>query len=436
MTRRGGLPWLLAVLVAAAAGLALATCSVDRAKYVNKVYACDIHEPDPTAECGAGHVCYPGSQYGTYDFCAPDCAPAGTEQSCAAAGAPLSFCDPTAPVCGEGLQCLRTCVTANEGICAPVDVCGRDDECRDPLRRQCLAKVVGDAYGAGLPPGMLNNLWCLQGECNDLSPCEAGYTCLGGVPFVQKIAPVCAPNCVRDPRDSGVDEFCPRSFVCATKVLPSLPYRFCLPGLYGFPCEDDDQCLVGKCRSLGSHARACTIECSTTADCTALYSPSEQPKADARCVDGQCVTAFTSYMQYLCDPTDSRCPAGASCVRATDLATDGGIPGVPDIGEYICWKPCPNGVADCAGNGTARACLNFLEITICVPGLPTPFIECDPTDPDACLKGLECKASPLAWGARHYCTISCQGDAPCQNHPWLPTDWHCRGTAGNQVCAP
>ena len=436
MNRRRGLPWLLAVPVAVAAGMALATCTVDRGKYTEKVYACDIHEPDQTLECGTGYVCHPGTQIGTYDFCAPECTPGvdGGPQYCAPDGALLKACHPSAPSCGEGLQCLRTSVTADDGICVPVDVCGKDDECRDPLRRHCLVKVVADAYGDGLDPAMLNNLWCLQGECNPVSPCEAGYTCLGGIPFVSKVAPVCAPNCTRNPRGGEVvEELCPRSFVCASKVLSSLPYRFCLPGLFGFPCENDDQCLIGTCLPMGSHTKACSIQCTTSDQCSALYHPSDAQKAEVACVDGQCVTAFSPYMQFLCDPADNRCPADATCQKVTDLG-DAGVPGVPDVGEYICWKPCPNGVADCAGNGSARACLKF-GLSICVPGVASPLIECDPDDPDACVKGLECKASPVL-GAKPYCTISCQSDAPCQNHPWLPASWRCRGTGASQVCAP
>jgi hypothetical protein len=252
VTRRRSLSALLAMLAVAVAGVALATCSVDRGRYTDAVYACDIRQTDTARECGDGWACHAGSQLGTFDFCAPACAPGGEAQYCGPDGALLETCDPSAPACGTDMQCLRTSVTANQGLCLPVDVCGRDDECRDPLRSRCLAKVLMDLYGAELQAEMVNNMWCLQGDCNDLSPCEAGHSCLGGLSLLQKIPPVCVPNCGRSGRDDGGlahNDLCPRSFVCASEVLAALPYRFCLPGLLGFPCETDDHCLVGT--SLG-----------------------------------------------------------------------------------------------------------------------------------------------------------------------------------------
>ena len=438
MNRRRGLPWLLAVPVAAAAGMALATCSVDRSRYTDKVYSCDLRQTDQTQECGTDWVCHPGSQLGTFDFCAPTCDAGvdGGQHYCSPDGARLTTCDPSAPVCGPDLQCLRTSVTENAGLCLPVEVCGKDDECRDPLLHSCLSKVLADAYGAGLQPGMLNNLWCLQGDCNELSPCQAGHSCLGGLPLLAKIPPVCAPNCVRNPRsDGGVDDLCPRSFVCASKVLSSLPYRFCLPGLFGFPCENDEQCLIGTCMSMGSHTKACSIPCTTNDQCQALYHPFDATKVSVACVAGQCVTAFSPFMQLLCAPNDNRCPNDAECVE-TKLLADAGVPDQFDIGEALCRKECKNGVQDCKDNGTARACLNYLGWTACAPGVASPAIECDPDDADACVKGLKCLTSPLALGARHYCTVSCQSDQPCQTHPWLPTDWICRGMGADQVCGP
>jgi hypothetical protein len=431
VNRRRAVPLLVAVLVAAVAGTALATCSVDRSKYTDKVYACDLRQTDQSQECGDGYVCHPGSQLGTFDFCAQSCelgVDAG-QAFCSPDGALLASCDPSNPVCGPDLQCLRTSTTANEGLCLPVDVCGKDDECRDPLRRSCLTKVLADLYGTGLQPGMLNNLWCLQGDCNELSACEAGHSCLGGLPLLQKIPPVCAPNCVRNPRaDGGVDDFCPRSFVCASKVLSSLPYRFCLPGLFGFPCESDDQCLIGTCLAMGSRTKACTVPCENDDQCTSLFHPADGNKAGVRCVSGQCVTAFSAYMQLLCDPNDNRCPDGAECLSKAALL-DAGVPAELVPVDAFCYRPCLT-ATDCRNSGTATSCLSGSGAGTCVPGVAWKYIECDPTDPDACLKGLECKDPGTD---QPYCTIACQNDEQCKSHPWLGAAWFC-GLGANRLC--
>jgi hypothetical protein len=427
---------LLVTLSAVAATTGLATCAVDRERYEDQVYACDVRATDMALECGDGWVCHPGSQLGTVDFCAPACEPGGDQQFCGPDGALLGECDPTAPVCSADMQCLRTSVTANAGLCLPVDVCGRDDECRDPLRSHCLAKVLADLYGAGLAADKLNNMWCLQGNCNELSPCEAGYSCLGGLPMVAKIPPVCVPNCTRNPRsDGGVAEegLCPRSFVCASEVLASLPYRFCLPGLFGFPCQTDDHCLMGTCQPMGSHGKACSVDCTADDECNRFFHPVDTAKTGVACIGGKCVTAFSVYMGLLCDPNDNRCPDGAECVKSADLV-DAGVPGEVAIGEAFCRKPCGE-PGDCANSGAARACLNILGYTACVPGVASTAIECDKNDPDVCLKGLQCLPQVLAPN-KYYCTIACQDDTQCQTHPWLPETWQCRGAGANRVCAP
>jgi hypothetical protein len=431
VNRRRGLSLLLAVVAAAAAGLALATCSVDRGQYLDRVYACDLRQIDQSQECGEGWVCHPGTQLGTFDFCAQSCQP-GTDAGadfCSPDGALLASCDPQNPVCGPDLQCLRTSTTEDQGLCLPVEVCGRNDECRDPLRRSCLSKVLADAYGGGLDPARLNNLWCLQGDCNELSPCEAGHSCLGGLPLLQRMPPVCAPNCVRNPRDGGVDDFCPASFVCASKVLSSLPYRFCLPGLFGFPCENDDQCLIGKCLAMGSHTKACSVSCTTDAQCNEFYHPTDATKAGVRCIEGQCVTAFSLYMQLLCDPADNRCPDAAQCVDKAALL-DAGVPAELAPADAFCYRPCQE-AADCRNTGATTACLAGNGAGLCVPGVPWDYIQCDPSDPDACLKGLQCLPGP---GARTYCTIPCDQDQQCQAHPWLGDAWRCPAVGANRVC--
>jgi hypothetical protein len=321
-----------------------------------------------------------------------------------------------------------------------VEVCGRDDECRDPLRRQCLSKVLADAYGAGLKPGMVSNMWCLQGNCNELSPCEAGYSCLGGLPLVKKVPAFCAPNCGRNPRaDAGVDDLCPRSFVCTSRMLAALPYAFCLPGLFGFPCETDDHCLIGTCQDVGSHVKACTVPCEANSDCDKLYAPGVGETRAVSCVDGQCITAFTLSFPLLCNPADSRCAAGSTCTKMTEFA-DAGIPGEITVGEAFCTKECPNGAADCVGNGVATSCLRSPVGTSCVPGLGLnapvlgTIIQCDPTDADACVKGLRC-LKPDAADAPAYCTIPCQADTQCDNQPWIPVSWRCRGTT-TRMCGP
>ena len=42
---------------------------------------------------------------------------------------------------------------------------------------------------------------------------------------------------------------------------------------------------------------------------------------------------------------------------------------------------------------------------------------------------LLCAAAPA------YCTVPCEVDTQCDNQPWIPATWRCRGTT-TRACGP
>jgi hypothetical protein len=399
----------IALLVAAAV-LGLAACTVDRNKYAQAVYACDIKDENVADECGAGWTCYAGHQIGTSDFCAPTCTASDAEHYCTAAGAELAACDPSgsAYTCASGLECVRMNVVEDAGLCLPMEVCSEDADCRDPVRQKCLAGAVSQAYGGAVKT---NNLWCLQHGCSDLSPCEAGYSCMTSTLLPTKAPNICVPNC-------GHDDLCPRSFVCASKVFPSLPYRFCLLGLFAFPCRSDDECLVGSCRDIGHGGKACTVTCATDADC----GPFSSAGFPARCNGGQCTSPTSLLMPYLCDTLyPGSCPTGTEC-SATPAAGSTSTTG-------ICTKTCAT-AADCAGVTAVPIPLGCYQppggTKMCYPGFAG--IEC--AGDASCLEGLQCLTLPGGLGDR--CAAHCTTDGDCARNRWMSDSWRCR----LGVCSP
>src|SRR5262245_58329850 len=122
--------------------MVLAACSVDTEGYKNRLYTCDVTSLD-TAACGAGYGCYGAArQLGAPDFCAPTCdsgTPAPSGQVCTESSL-LDRCDPTAGGgCPAGMNCIRTDLISNEGVCLPISPCTKNADCKDPVLSECFS---------------------------------------------------------------------------------------------------------------------------------------------------------------------------------------------------------------------------------------------------------------------------------------------------------
>ena len=147
------------------------SCRAKEDEFFARVFPCAPGDSCGTSRSGAPMICYNATQLGAHDFCAETCDPSTEPEekdgyACLNSGARFPTCAPTNPSekdrCPPGLNCLRTDLFGNLGICMGVHVCSGDADCSgQDSRRTCASTVLGGIAPAGVPLS-LNNLYCLQ----------------------------------------------------------------------------------------------------------------------------------------------------------------------------------------------------------------------------------------------------------------------------------
>lgn len=337
-------------------GLLAAACTVSPPEVLDEgFFACEVAD-----DCGPGQGCAEGNVYSS-DFCRPACDPDDPASCangvCTAAGACLERClieaDGTATGCaGPDFTCVRTDAIRDVGVCYPVEGCSRTADCQSEADAICLNDALGlPTSTTGL---RFDNLYCTATPDSE-GRCAQGYLAFefadpdggrdrDGRP---RTTTVCYPPC--DP--SGGEPFCPPSTTCFRGFgelvdSPSMPP--CLPGVWGLPCEDDTQCLLGRCLNIGDGRRACTETCGDAerlvGNCGGLARFSEALGVGTRMECGQvegaevCVPRFE--LLSLCDE-NLGCVGGEE-TECAPVETAAGTT------VHVCVRFCVE-AADCAG---------------------------------------------------------------------------------------
>jgi len=417
---------LFVAWVAVATGAACKTRADD---FYNAVYTCNARDGGArcgTTATGGDMTCFPASQLGGEDFCAPACdpeqdgpaPPAG--HTCVSAGALLRTCKPTAAnACPEGLACYRTSLLGDAGVCLKsVPVCTSEGACSGE-RLVCGGSIVSELAPTGLTIP-LAGFPCLPGNCLRDS-CPPDKYCLGdGFEYERSIANLCVPKCV--------DGKCPPDFSCQQH----LDDWICIPGVPGARCTSDEGCLLGSCVDTGVEFKMCSIGCSDDANGTegcALLNADGTPDPFV-CVhpagkSSYCATArpFTGAVCKVGD--DSDCPDGQGCVPFRE-----GSPGE-------CQQFCTNEHACPARGGLPHVCIQREDKFFCSPGdFGKP---CRGLDSPECFPGLAClalgtDASGPKQNGSQICTLPgpCNTHEDCVSHPLIGEkgfcgeDGHCR----------
>jgi hypothetical protein len=389
-------------------------------------------------------TCFAARQIGGADFCAPSCGepmslPA-EDAVCVQGNAKLRACNPDDDenldgnhpegACGRSdLGCLRTDVSSaageGEGVCITGSPCLTNADCHDPVRSKCAATFLKERYPAN-PELRSDHLYCLQEGCiSGSSACSPGETCLPKViPPAGHPPDICVPKCDSQGR-------CPPNHFCLQTISGPANPAVCIPGLLGFVCQTDVDCLVGKCISDkdpdDTHGlRLCTLPCERDDDC-AKWDGVQGKFICSQ--DHRCVTP-DAYTGALCK-TDADCvrDVGTICARQSPTDEDG-----------TCLRPCAADQPCTPRGGIGHTCLPLVgadrkPVGVCLPGLfPYPcFGSAQCAVPDLACAGadLENKAGPVPGN----CTRLCTTDADCEGNKWTAGQSYC-GAPATPVCLP
>lgn len=441
-------PLLASLLLLAPLALSSGACKVDKAAFESRIFKCDTTAPDPlcgTDADGKAMTCFAARQIGGTDFCTKSCdTPMSLPDQnavCVQGGAQLNFCNPdddndkvTHPLgaCDRAdLGCLRTDVESGsaEGICITGNPCSADTDCRDPVRSTCAATFLKELYQGAKNEIAGDHLYCLQEGCKaNNQACSPGETCLRAVvPAAANPPDICVPNC-----DSN--GLCPPNHFCLSRVSGPANPKVCIPGLLGFVCETDVDCIVGKCLSDADPTplKFCTTTCDRDQDCSKYDSVQGHFVCSE---DHRCITP-DAYTGTLCR-TDDDCGVrdlGTKCRRSP----------LDPTAPTTCLRPCDPtaGPAACpARGGIGHTCLPFVDAVdptkvaySCFPGnfgFPC-FDKSQCAVPDLNCVGVDATTSPPTPG---FCTPVCTSDADCTSNRWTGGAAYCGGAA-LPVCIP
>jgi hypothetical protein len=408
--RGRSVPALLAIALAVA-------CRPSRDELDSRTFLCDsasVSDQCGTDRYGAPMTCFAGGHLGSADFCTESCggdgggAAASVENACVGPGARLRRCHPSRQPasttgdaeCGNQLACYRTDLASDDGLCIAGGLCDLDSDCRTAIRSVCASTLLRAIYPAA-PALALDHLTCVQTGCyRNNTACPPGEVCLPSrVPPQSEPADVCVPQC-----DSHLD--CPPNYVCFQRASPLAP-ALCVPGLLGFKCQTDHDCMVGSCVATNAGFKVCSVPCQQDGDCT----PFDGPRDTYLCVSPMpgaelhCMTA-ASFGGAPCI-RDSDCLDGTHCAIFSPYGT-------ASAGLGGCLPICGPAGECTARGGIPHTCFDFLDPPLCYPGKIGLYCRGDAD----CLGGLRCQPAHEitpddASMEQPICTLPCASDEDC-----------------------
>jgi len=427
--------------------LLVAGCKVDDKAFQSRIFACDTSAADPlcgTDADGKALQCFAARQIGATDFCTQHCE--GEPMSlpdqdavCVQGNALLKACNPEDDndkaghpngACDHAeLGCLRTDVLPpnadgkDEGVCITMRTCSQDVDCRDPVRSVCAATFLRKLYSQNTTLHA-DNLYCLQEGCDaNETSCSPGESCLRKViPAGANPPDICVPNCDSQGR-------CPPNHFCLRAISGPANPAVCIPGLLGFVCNTDVDCLLGTCQDdlgtgagHGDNLKLCTTSCNSDDDCDKFDS--EQGLFVCNTTTHVCATP-NAYRGASCD-TD------ADCIRDKDSKC---MRTAPTDRQGTCLHPCDANGGCLPRGGINQTCLPLLSpdgldgtLPICLPGLFGYPCAAD----NNCVGGLSCRGPEPS---QQICTGLCANDDDCAKDKWTIGGW-CGASIGAPICIP
>jgi hypothetical protein len=403
-------------------------CKAQKEEFYGQLFKCT--PSGSTNTCGTTRdgkamTCFVGSALGGEDFCTEACDPAeaadDSKGTCIASGntgALLQKCQPDASAedpslgCAAPLECYRTDLLRDEGVCLYMHVCATNADCPgDTKRTLCSSTILTQLFPT---LGSVDGLQCVQPTCTSGGTlCPSGQLCLADFYEPGLVPDICVPAC--DPY-----LHCPPNFSCAAAASSPGSPAICVPGVPGARCLSDQDCVIGTCFDTGAGFGECVlpVPCTSAFDCAALERPAftfvcgESPSTgDRRCIGLNALHGGNCNESVDCAP-------GQMCYQYS--------PYTANQGHGECRTPCDGDRRCPAFAGVAHLCLDE-GAGGCYPGdfaLPC-------TRAEDCISEFSCL--PASRDDQHtritspnICTITCQSNADCRSHPLIGSMGYCR----------
>jgi len=436
--------------------LSLAACKVDDKEFQSRIFACDTSAADPlcgTDANGNPMQCFAARQIGATDFCTQHCGDEpmslpDQDAVCVQGNALLKACNPEDDhgptkaahpngACDHAeLGCLRTDVLphtdgTDEGVCITMRTCTDNVDCRDPVRSVCAATFLRELYSQNTTLHA-DNLYCLQEGCDaNETSCSPGETCLRKViPAGANPPDICVPNC-----DS--EGHCPPNHFCLSAISGPANPDVCIPGLLGFVCNTDVDCLLGTCMddggtgAGGDNLKLCTTTCNSDDDCNKFDSDQGLFVCNKAATPHPVCATPNAYRGASCD-TD------ADCIRDKDSKC---MRTAPTDRQGTCLHECDAKGGCLPRGGINQTCLPLLSpdgpegfLPICLPGLFGYPCASDGN----CVGDLSCRTvDPTDSTTPPFCTRLCAADDDCTKDKWSVGGW-CGASepGGPPICIP
>ena len=353
-------------------------------------FYCLLGQINPTP-CPAGAVCGPNSSTAYPALC-----PAATYSSLGGL-ALVSECSP----CTPGKYCATAGLTAPTGSCAGGFMCFTNATSPTPRDGRTGAVCPASAYcppssssATPCPPGTFSNSTGMVGVANCTAclpgftcpvaglvvptrPCDAGYSCGGGVANVSaallcplgnacpsgSAAPVpCAPGLYANVTGRAACLVCPAGYACSGGTVSP---RICAPG-FACPAASvtgvENPCPVGTFSSVaGLTSLARCSPCSAGMWCGAanLTAPSGPCDAGFFCGGGSAVSApalgFASYVCASVSGYGATCPVYYNATTRRSYGGTGAFVATAAVAASV-GDVCPTGAFCPSGSTAPSAC--------------------------------------------------------------------------------
>jgi hypothetical protein len=401
-------------------------CEPDPHSFYARTFTCDETtgaDRCGTTQSGQAMTCFAASQLGGQDFCTATCdgdvaASSTAETVCLDSKADLERCHPSqgGQGCPENLSCFRTDLIEDDGVCLEGELCSANTDCPTVARTTCATTLLQALYpNATLA---LDHLNCVQAGCHARGTnCLPGEVCLPDVLPPQSSPPdICVPQC-----DAKLN--CPPNYLCYQRVSGPAAPAVCLPGLLGFRCDTDNDCLLGDCVFVDEDYKVCSLACQLDSDCSPY--------------DGQdyffCAPPSSGASLHCMSPNSfggGPCRAQADCSSESICTFYSPYHTNVDLG--ICLLPCNADLTCPVRGGIPQTCFDYLASPVCYPGLAGLYCRSD----NDCIAGLHCLPAPEINAGEilanaSICTVDCAVDQDCRAIPTGATTWCDQGICVN-----